>query len=61
MPDLSAPTAPAVTDEIHPTKEDPIQGTLYMLHCTVGGCGAYIDDVKEKPPVDFICDDCLAK
>lgn len=46
-------------DETHPTFEDPIQGLMYRRHCTHATCGTYIDDVKDKPAQDFLCDDCL--
>lgn len=45
-------------DEIHPWNVD--RGT-YAAHCTVSGCGEYIDDVPDFPGVDYIgpCHDTL--
>lgn len=56
---LEDPAVAARQLETHPTFKDPIQGTMYRLHCTHARCGAYIDDVKDKPAQDYLCDDCL--
>lgn len=44
-----------IVDETHPYDEET---GLYMAHCTAPGCGTYLYDTEDPPPIDLLCDEC---